>query len=208
VNRIPEQIVSRRAFTGAALVLATLAVALRLLALDSDAYARLSWSSALLTDEGFYLHNARNLVLFGHTRTDAFNNMLIMPALHLAQTGLFTLLGVGAVPARLLSVTLSLLMLLVFYAALRRSLGRRVACLGVLFLGLDHVSVLYHRLALMDTPASCVLVCGFYSWVRGLQAQEARDRVVWLGGCGLLFGLQSGRLFRWKRPGRGILLRR
>src|SRR4051794_7168818 len=59
-----------------------LAFALRLAALDSDAYPRLSWSSALLTDEGFYIHNARNVVLFGTAQTDQFNNMLIMPTLH------------------------------------------------------------------------------------------------------------------------------
>src|SRR5438876_186795 len=60
-------------------VATALAIVLRLVALDSDPYARLSWSSALLTDEGFYIHNARNLVLFGTARTDEFNNMLIMP---------------------------------------------------------------------------------------------------------------------------------
>ena len=37
-------------------------VLLRVIYLDADAYPRLSWSSALLTDEGFYIHNARNLV--------------------------------------------------------------------------------------------------------------------------------------------------
>src|SRR5579864_875719 len=71
------------------ITLLVLAVVLRLIYLDSDAYARLSWSSALLTDEGFYLHNARNLLLFGHLRTDGFNNCLIMPLLHLLQVGVF-----------------------------------------------------------------------------------------------------------------------
>ncbi|HLI48830.1 MAG TPA: hypothetical protein VKV18_09100, partial [Chthonomonas sp.] len=62
-----------------------LMVFFRVYALASDAYPRLSWSSALLTDEGFYLHNARNLLLFHHTTTDEFNNDLIMPYLHYAQ---------------------------------------------------------------------------------------------------------------------------
>ncbi|MCW3098892.1 MAG: hypothetical protein JWL77_4510, partial [Chthonomonadaceae bacterium] len=61
--------------TKAGLILAlcvavALMVGLRCVVLDSDAYPRLSWSSALLTDEGFYLHNARNRVLFGHAQTD------------------------------------------------------------------------------------------------------------------------------------------
>ena len=95
---------------GAALLLLPM-VLLRCAALDSDAYPRLSWSSALLTDEGFYLHNARNRVLFGHAQTDQFNNALIMPALDAVQTGVFHLFGVGAVQARAVSVTLGLLTL-------------------------------------------------------------------------------------------------
>src|SRR5438132_3330214 len=102
-------------------------VLLRIVALDSDPYARLSWSSGLLTDEGFYIHNARNVVLFGTARTDEFNNMLIMPTLHALQVLIFRLFGVGAIQARLISVCSSLLTLPVFYAALRRVFGNRVA---------------------------------------------------------------------------------
>ncbi|HZP80524.1 MAG TPA: hypothetical protein VFB21_02695, partial [Chthonomonadaceae bacterium] len=69
---------------GAALCLLALLVILRLVALDSDAYEHLDWSTGLLTDEGFYIHNARNVALFGHPVTDDFNNALIMPLLHLA----------------------------------------------------------------------------------------------------------------------------
>ncbi|MGQ7394140.1 hypothetical protein ACTGZO_10930, partial [Streptococcus suis] len=83
-----------------------LMVILRLIAPGSNAYPRLTWSSALLTDEGFYIHNARNLVLYGHARTDEFNNMLIMPLLHLMQIGMFRMFGVGAIQARMISVIL------------------------------------------------------------------------------------------------------
>lgn len=75
--------------------LMALLVVLRLVCLDADPYPRLSWSSALLTDEGFYIHNARNLVLFGRLRTDEFNNMLIMPILHQVQVCVFRNFGVG-----------------------------------------------------------------------------------------------------------------
>src|SRR5437868_13544232 len=103
-------------------------VVLRCVALDSDAYPRLSWSSALLTDEGFYLHNARNRILFGKAQTDQFNNSLIMPLLDALQTGVFRLVGVSAVSARAISVVLGLLTLLVFGDALRRAFGLRRRC--------------------------------------------------------------------------------
>ncbi|HLV81030.1 MAG TPA: hypothetical protein VKT32_12150, partial [Chthonomonadaceae bacterium] len=86
----------------AALLAIALMLALRLVALGSDPYARLSWSAAQLTDEGFYIHNARNLILFGHARTDGFNNALIMPTLHYVQVAVFSLFGVGAVQARMI----------------------------------------------------------------------------------------------------------
>ena len=173
--------------TGAALLIVLL-VFVRAAWLDSDAYARLSWSSALLTDEGFYLHNARNLVLFHHFRTDDFNNALIMPLLHFLQVAVFTVFGVGAVQARSISVVGSLLTLLVFFHALRRAFSPRVAWTGLLLLGLDPVFTLYNRLALMDTPACLPLVCAFYAWVR---SQEKPDRAgtKWLLVCGACLGL-------------------
>lgn len=178
-----------------------LMVGLRLVALSSDPYVRLDWCTGLLTDEGYYSHNARNQVLFGHPTTDEFNNRLLSPLLHLVQVGVFSRLGSGIVPARLVSVVGSLLTLLLFYAALRRAFGLPVARLGTLFLGLDHVNLLFNRLALMDTPAALLAVAAFYAYVRagedtGEDTGEASERRgkrdvrrVWLFVCGGLLGL-------------------
>jgi len=171
---------------------AALMIGLRCVALDSDAYPRLSWSSALLTDEGFYMHDARNRVLFGHARTDQFSNALIMPVLDAVQTGVFHLFGVSVVSARAISVALGLLTLPVFFDAMRRAFGLRPAVLGLLLLGLDHVSLLYSRLALMDTPAAFVLVCAFWLWVRSGQAEAQSRGRVWLALCGLVLGACYG----------------
>jgi 4-amino-4-deoxy-L-arabinose transferase-like glycosyltransferase len=146
----------------------------------------LSWSSALLTDEGFYTHNARNVALFGHARTDEFNNELIMPALHFVQVGVFRLFGAGVLQARAISVLLGLLSLPILFSALRRAMGVRVAAIATLFLGLDHVSLLYSRMALMDTPASFVAICAFAAWVRGVEREGKGG--CWLVAAGALFG--------------------
>jgi hypothetical protein len=170
-------------------------IGLRLVALDSDAYAGLSWDTGLFTDEGFYLHNARNTVLFGTMRMDAFNNALIMPLLHAVQVGFFRLFGVGLTQTRLISVFASLLTLPLFYAALHRAFGNRAAALGVLFLGLDHTNLLFNRLGLMDTPAVLPLVAAFYAFVRAVEGNEAplegavKVQYHWLIGCGLLLGI-------------------
>jgi len=154
-----------------------LMLGLRCVALDSDAYPGLSWSSALLTDEGFYIHDARNRVLFGHAQTDQFSNALIMPVLDAVQTGVFHLFGVSVVSARAISVALGLLTLPVFFDAMRRAFGLRPAVFALLLLGLDHVSLLYSRLALMDTPAAFVLVCAFWLWVKSVET--SRKSRIW-----------------------------
>lgn len=163
-----------------------LMLGLRCVALDSDAYPRLSWSSALLTDEGFYLHNARNRILFGHPQTDQFNNALIMPLLDVLQTAVFRLIGVGVVQTRLISVVFGLLTIGLFFDALRRAFGLRTAVIGGLLLGLDHVMLLYSRLALMDTPGAFVLVAAFWVWVRSGE----KGSLTWLRPalCGAVLG--------------------
>ena len=169
-------------------VLIALMVGLRTARLDTDAYPKLSWDTGLFTDEGYYLHNARNVVLFGKFQTDQFNNALLMPTLHLVQTGVFSVFGVGAVQARLISVVFGLLTLPVFYGALRRGWGSRAAFYGVLFLGLDHANLLYSRMALMDTPAAFVMVCTFYAFVRIVTTSREASGI-WAYWCGMLLGL-------------------
>jgi 4-amino-4-deoxy-L-arabinose transferase-like glycosyltransferase len=166
-------------------------VSLRLVALGSDAYARLDWSAGLLTDEGFYVHNARNAALFGHARTDEFNNMLLSPLLHYLQVAVFSMFGVGAIQARSISVACSLLTLGFIYAAMRRAFDNRIAWTSVAFLGLDHVNLLFNRMALMDTPAAMLAAAAFYAFVRssGEKTESRKTGQVWHGAAGILLGL-------------------
>ncbi len=183
------------------IVLGLLLVGLRIVALNSDPYLRLDWSAGLLTDEGFYVHNARNVVLFGHAHTDEFNNMLLSPLLHYAQAGVFTVFGAGAIQARMISVVCSLLTLTLLYAALRRAFDNRIALTSVIFLGLDHCGLLYSRMALMDIPASLPAVAAFLAFVRAREcgsgsvsredAKALSDSAKWFGICGILLGVTA-----------------
>jgi 4-amino-4-deoxy-L-arabinose transferase-like glycosyltransferase len=148
------------------LVATALAVWARVVALDADPDFRLCWSSGLLTDEGFYTHNARNAVLLGQARTNEFNNMVLSPLVHAVQAVVFRLFGVGYPQARAISVVCSLLTLIVFFAALRRALGERVAWVGTLVLAWEHAYLMYNRMALLETPATLFLALAFYAWVR------------------------------------------
>jgi hypothetical protein len=163
----------------------SLAIILRLLFLNSDPYPGLDWSSGLLTDESFYSHNARNLALFGRARMDEFNNMLLSPLLHFAQWRVFATFGVGFLEARTMAAAASILSLGLFYAALNRAFGLRVALAGSLFYCFDHAYLLYSRMALLDSYAVLPCVAAFYFFVRGTQSDE-RAKTLWLFGCGIL----------------------
>ena len=182
-------------------------VGLRIVCLGSDAYSRLSWSSALLTDEGFYCHNARNVVLLGSAQPDprdTFRNDLIMPVLHCCQIGVFHLFGVGAIQTRSISVVTGLLTLLVFFCAMRRAFGSVPAWIGVVLLGFDHANLLYSRLALMDTPAALPMTAVFYCLIRAFETpvdfhenpEAKRSKTSakhgWLVACGVLLAVAYG----------------
>ena len=176
-----------------ALLAILLIIGLRLIALRSDPFPRLDFSAGLMTDEGFNIHNARNLVLFGHLQTDEYNNMLFSPLYHLGQVAVFTLFGVGSVQARLISVVCSLLSLALLWAGLRRAFDNRIAFTAILFLGLDHTNLLYNRMALMDTPAALFAVLAFYAFVRGMtgegESTTQKQTWPWLMACGAMIAL-------------------
>ena len=170
------------------LLFAALCAGLRVWRLDTDAYRALSWDTGLFTDEGFYTHAARNVALFGHARTDDFNNALLMPTLHFLQVFVFRVFGYGIAQARLISVAFGLLTLPVFYAAMKRAFGAKSACYAVVFLGLEHANLLYSRMALMDTAAAFLLVCAFYAFTLAI-TNGGRRAAFRAAVCGLTLGL-------------------
>jgi 4-amino-4-deoxy-L-arabinose transferase-like glycosyltransferase len=156
--------------------------------LRSDPYRGLDWDTGIITDEGFYCHNARNLALFGRERLDEFNNMLVSPLLHYLQVVVFKAAGFSSVNSRGISVVLSLLTIAALFASLRRAFGPRVAITAALFLGLDHFNLLFNRMALNDTPAAFLAVCSLYAFVRFVES-AGTSRAAWIGTAGALLGM-------------------
>lgn len=168
------------------IIAVSLIVYLRLIYPRSDAYSRLTWSSALITDEGFYMHNARNYVLYGHMITDHFNNMLIMPALNYLQILVFKIWGVGVVQTRDISIVCSLITLLFLWNGLKLLYNSHIAWLGTVMLGLGHAFLLYNRLGLMDTPGALVLTLAWWTWIKFDAANS--DGYKWLFLTGTVLG--------------------
>jgi hypothetical protein len=146
--------------------IAVLGVGLRVYSLDADPDWRLDWNPGLLTDEAFYMHNARNQVLFGQANLDEFNNAVLSPLVHFLQVWVFSNFGVGYVQGRLVSVVLGLLSIVLLGRVLWLAFGgaggagRALPAAGwlawgaMVYLAYEHLYLLYNRTALLETPAA------------------------------------------------------
>jgi hypothetical protein len=171
------------------IAIGALAVGLRIYSLDADPDWRLDWNPGLLTDEAFYMHNARNQVLFGQAYLDEFNNAVISPLVHWLHVVVFSWFGVGYVQGRWVSVVLGLLGVLllgrVLWLAFQGAgdVNRAVPAAGLLALGgmfylaYEHLYLLYNRTALLETPAAFFCLASLWCFAGSLCLSEAAWRV-------------------------------
>ena len=92
----------RRRYVVAFLAIAIIALGLRLIFPAADP----PWNPSVGVvwhDEGAWVHNARNKVLFGAWSLDAWNPMFVAPVFTALEYGAFELFGVGVRQARLVS---------------------------------------------------------------------------------------------------------
>lgn len=160
------------------------ALLLRLLWLNADAASTLTWSGAPFTDEGLYSHTARNQALFDVWRTDEWDNRLVSPLFDLLAFGVYSLLGVGYVQLRLISVLFATAALPLFWHFLRLDLGPRWALLATALWGCDYFWFQYSRLGLLETSMVAWLVAAAWCWRRAVDG-----RVWWAVGCGVCAGI-------------------
>ena len=145
---------------------------LRLWHLGSDPPAWLSWSTGVLTDEGFYNLDARHIVLFGRLAPGNFHDIVLSPLLVEAQHIWFLLVGTRLVDARMFDVLCGMLTLFVLWAGVREVHGDDAADVACLLLGLSPVALFYNRLALQETPATLILLSGYWFWAVGHKSER------------------------------------
>lgn len=107
------------------------------------------WSTedAFITDEGFWVHNARNRVVLGRWVVDEFNQGLsTAPLYSLTTAGVFRLVGVGLRQARLGSAVCGALGVLVFHGLTRRA-PRRAGVFATACLASSFIFLRYNLLA-------------------------------------------------------------
>ncbi len=182
-----------------------LAIGLRLYSLDADPDWRLDWNPGLLTDEAFYMHNARNQVLFGQANLDEFNNAVLSPLVHGLHVWVFSHFGVGYVQGRLVSVALGLLGVvllarLLWIAFRGAGVAQRavpsaavLAWLGAAWLAYEHLYLLYNRTALLETPAAFFCLLSLWLFAEATVCPRRWGALIWggLSGAAALLALAT-----------------
>jgi hypothetical protein len=134
-------------------------------------------------DEGAWVHNARNKVLFGAWTQDAWNPMYIAPVFTALEFASFKALGVGVRQARLVSELCGVLSVWLMALGVARIAGRRAGLIAGALLATNYVYVMWNRAALMEGPMVAFMAASWYCYAR------AQSRAGWGVGaavCALL----------------------
>ena len=172
---------ARRQYVVAFVAIAAIALGLRLIFPAADP----PWNPSVGVvwhDEGAWVHNARNKVLFGAWSLDAWNPMFVAPVFTALEYGAFELFGVGVRQARLVSELTGFASVLFVAWGVGRLGGRLAGLAAGALLATNYVYVMYDRAATMEASMVAFMVASWYCYVR---AQE-RPHWAWLAGAGAL----------------------
>ena len=154
---------SRRLFLIAVLAALALGSVLRIAWLTADppthATVGIVWH-----DEGPWVHNARNRVLWGIWRTDEWNPVFIAPVFTALEFAAFSAFGVGTWQARTVPVLSGLAAIILLGAGLTAVAGRRAGIIGAVLLATNYVFVMWNRAALMESTMTSLIVASWAAY--------------------------------------------
>ncbi len=156
---------TRREFVGLFVIVLAVAALLRGLFPTADP----PWNPAVgivWHDEGAWVHNARNKVLFGEWSLDRWNPMFIAPVFTGLEYASFKIFGVGVRQARLVPELLGLLSVVLLGLGVTRLAGRRAGVIAAALLGTNYVYLMWNRAALMEGPMVAFMVAAWYCYSR------------------------------------------
>jgi 4-amino-4-deoxy-L-arabinose transferase-like glycosyltransferase len=156
---------TRRDFVAAFVIVLAVAALLRGLFPTADP----PWNPAVgivWHDEGAWVHNARNKVLFGEWSLDRWNPLFIAPVFTALEYTSFKIFGVGVRQARLVPEILGLLSIVLLGLGVSRLAGRRAGVIAAALLGTNYVYLMWNRAALMEGPMVAFMVAAWYCYSR------------------------------------------
>ena len=138
-----------------------LAACLRLISLDADPPSTVGLH--FISDEGWWVHNARNKILFNEWILDEFNqSLLASPTFCMATYGVYSLFGVNYGSSRIVPVLSGLLTLLLFTGILYAHSPPATVTLAMLLFGCNFAFTTMNRTAYVDSTALMFLVLSWW----------------------------------------------
>jgi 4-amino-4-deoxy-L-arabinose transferase-like glycosyltransferase len=147
-----------------------LLLSLRMIHPSADPPENLSTSGGPYGDPGGYAFHARNKILFGQWKIDEMNSSLYSSPIPALLTYLsFKLFGIGFFSMNLIPILFSCLVLIFAFFILKDTLDNSLSLtvLGVSFLGLNYLFLMYSRIANRVMPMIFFLVLALFFFLKG-----------------------------------------
>ena len=142
-----------------------LAAALLLRAINLDADPSALISRDVITDEGWWAHNARNAVLYGQWRVDDHNLGLYAAYLYNALVYVaFEMFGVSLTAMRMLSALAGWLTIVLLFLMVRREIGLAAAVIAGALLGFSNLHIIYSRAGFAEATMVFFLALALLLW--------------------------------------------
>lgn len=144
-------------------VLLGAALLLRAINLDADPSALISRD--VITDEGWWAHNARNAILYGQWRIDDHNLGLYAAYLYNGLLYLiFEMFGISFTTLRMLAAITGWLTVVLLFLLVRREFGVNAALFATVFLGFSNLHILYSRTGFAESTMVFFLALALLFW--------------------------------------------
>lgn len=138
-----------------------------------------------VSDEGYWLHNARIKVLTGEFRHDHFNQALFTAPLYtFLAYAVFKAVGVSLANGRLLAAWSGVLVILIgflFFLLICRSLAW--ACSYALLMSVSDLFFAYNRIGLVETTLNLFVLLSFMSLAVAFQSPRSGRYIFVSGAC-------------------------
>jgi len=154
---------------------------LRSIDLKADPPSKLSWSSAIYSDEAHNAYSARNWVLYGRWQVDDYIPYVVYPWLNLFTGIVFRIAGIGLVQLKIASLLAGLLLIIAMYF-LGRSVSRRAGTIAAIVTASSYCLVMYSRLGLAEMTQVLMVAATIAFLAR---AARSRAAAALSGACAL-----------------------
>ena len=136
---------------------------LRVVNLDADPSALISRD--VITDEGWWAHNARNAILYGQWQVDDLNQGLYSAPIYNALVYLkFEVFGISFTSLRMLSALTGWLTVVLLFLLVRREVSARAGVFASALLCFSNLHIIYSRTGFAESTMVFFLALAFLSW--------------------------------------------